>query len=86
VGGRRLNDKHIQRTLPVESKGDCELFCEYEKEFRCEGFNFRLACVNILRISLKKIQTLNFDNNIQMKTQQSNILIIAIFIMYVVLV
>uniref|UniRef100_A0A2S2R1U8 Apple domain-containing protein n=1 Tax=Sipha flava TaxID=143950 RepID=A0A2S2R1U8_9HEMI len=41
VGGRRLVDKYIQRILPVESKGDCELYCEYEKEFRCEGFNFR---------------------------------------------
>lgn len=43
VGGRRLTDKYIQRTLPAESKGDCELYCEYEKEFRCEGFNFRFV-------------------------------------------
>ncbi|XP_050426859.1 uncharacterized protein LOC126837103 [Adelges cooleyi] len=41
VGGRRLTDKYVQRTLPVESKRDCEMFCEYEKEFRCEGFNYR---------------------------------------------
>jgi len=43
VGGRRLTDKYIQRTLPADSKGDCELYCEYEKEFRCEGFNFRFV-------------------------------------------
>ncbi|VVC46129.1 PAN/Apple domain [Cinara cedri] len=41
VGGRRLADKFIQRTMPAESKGECEIFCEYEKEFRCAGFNFR---------------------------------------------
>lgn len=43
VGGRRITDKHIQRTMPVESKGDCELYCQYEKEFHCEGFNFRFV-------------------------------------------
>nr|XP_018917639.1 PREDICTED: uncharacterized protein LOC109044389 [Bemisia tabaci] len=41
VTGRRLADRFIRRVLPCDALRHCQLACAIEKEFVCEGFNFR---------------------------------------------
>ncbi|XP_065206195.1 uncharacterized protein LOC135835727 isoform X2 [Planococcus citri] len=43
VTGRRLIDRYIRRTFPCDSLARCQLACTIEREFICEGFNYRFA-------------------------------------------
>ncbi|XP_015363152.1 PREDICTED: uncharacterized protein LOC107161309 isoform X1 [Diuraphis noxia] len=81
VGGRRLTDKYIQRTLPADSKGDCEIYCEYEKEFRCEGFNFRYdmkldsySSCQLSSVSSEKLDlSLDFQSDVEYDYFEKNV-------------
>ena len=41
--GKRLAEQHIRKSLPSQSAELCQDECSTEKNFVCEGFNYRLV-------------------------------------------
>ncbi len=70
VNGRRIIDRYVRRTFPTDSLARCQLACTIEREFICEGFNYRWAIalsystiIRFLQFQLLLLRFCRFSSN-----------------------